>query len=306
MSVVMEGQFFVCAETGEVINHTYEVVTSSASAEDKRFYSATSVCPNEARDKGQVLDFIKHTVDKRKLKTLNVVKEYKKESDFNVRTLKQKAFMSNPQYEVLNTLADCVVFKNIVLEEKKVLAAKLGVGVNNLDAKLNTVKQWVVQDREVRKGFIKLLINPDLVFRAEHGRIKGMQQKALVEFHTVDKQTQYNALYVPFVGPIAPYNAPEWSVGTKTYLDGLQDSLSKKWATKVFDEEDIQFEVNYKVSAYEQKFVDDYYNGNTNSKFYKSVQKVEQAFVNEVMPAWLLEEIPTYSYEGVDFDGTNV
>lgn len=287
MTVVMEGKFFVCAETGEVINHTYEQVNTVASAEDKRYYSATSVCPNEATDKGQIVDFIKHTVDKRKLKTLNVVKEYKKESDFNVRTLKQKAFMSNPQYEVLNVLADCVVFKNIVLEEKKTLASKLGVGVNNLDAKLKTVSQWVVQDKECKKGFIKLLINPDLVFRAEHGRIKGMQQKALVEFHTVDKETQYNALYVPFVGPIAPYKAPEWSEGTKTSLDGLQAKLAAKWATKVFDEEDIQFEVNYTISAYEQEFVNDYYNQNPNSKFHVSkVPQLVQEVVSIVLEDW--------------------
>lgn len=191
---------------------------------------------------------------------MNNVKDYKKESDYAVRTLKQKAFMSNPQFEVLNLLAKLVVYKNIVLEEKKTLAVKLGVGINNLDAKLKTVSKWVQVDKEnVRKGFIKLTINPNLVFRAEHGRIKGMVQKALQAYHSADKETQYNALYVPFVGPVQPYKEPEWTKGTLTYLDGLQEQLAKKWASKVFDEEDIQWEVNYTLEPIEQEFVDDFY-----------------------------------------------
>lgn len=290
-AVIQVGQFFVCPVTGEIVPHSYEVVNTQATADDKRFYSATSVCPDEARDKAQVLEFIGATVDKRKLKTVNKVKEYKKESDYAVRTLKQKAFMSNPQFEVLNVLAKLVVYKNIVLEEKKTLASKLGVGVNNLDAKLKTVSKWVAVDKEnVRKGFIKLLINPDLVFRAEHGRIKGMVEKTLQSYHKVDAATQYNALYVPFVGPLAPYKEPEWSKGTLTYLTGLQEQLAKKWAAKVFDEEDVQWEVGYKLDVVEQEFVNDYYSGNTNSRFYKQEQYVES------VPSWVTEQIPEYEY----------
>lgn len=297
MSIQFVGKHLVDLTTGEIINPVYEVVKTQASTDDKRYYSATAVCPNDAVDKGQVLDFIKHTVDKRKLKTVNKVKEYKKESDYGVRTLKQKAFMSNPQFEVLNTLSTLVVYKNIVLEEKKTLAEKLGVGVNNLDKKLKTVSAWVEVDKQnVRKGFIKLLINPSLVFRAEHGRIGSMTEKALVEFHKVDPETQYNALYVPFVGPLQPYSAPQWSKSTETYLDNLRDKLAKKWAAKVFDEEDIQFEVEYKLDAIETEFVKDYYSGNKNSRFYKQEAKVE------AVPSWVSEELPEFDYSCVQYE----
>ena len=255
IELIVVGKFFVDVNTGEIVDAPYVdgdgVALNKTTPKEKRFYSTSSICPDEATDKAQIEDFIASTVDKRKLKTIDVVDEYKKESDFSLITLKEGSFMSNPQYTLLKKLKDLVLYKNIIIEERSVLAKHLGITVTNLNSKLNTVKDWVVVDKvNVKKGFIKISLNPNIIYRAEHGKIDKLKESSLQLYHAADKEIQHNALYVPFVGPMQPYKEAEWTQGSLTFFENLKERVKTKWENKLKNKEDT--ELTDVIFGYEQ------------------------------------------------------
>lgn len=214
--------------TGEIITPVYEAFSSVVNTADKRFYSATQRSAHECTDPDQLADVIKYTTDMRGVQVKSELTAFKKENDYAVRTLKKKAVITNVQYKFLKQLIDCVVFKNIILCKRSFLCAKLGIEDKNLARKLHTVSEFV-QQHQCKKGFIKLFVAPSVAYK---GRGKGIDS-ALSAFYKVDKQTQYNALYVPFVGPPAPYTGPVLNVSKNTATGTTQYGDSRN--TDAFD-----------------------------------------------------------------------
>lgn len=192
------GKHLVDLVTGEIIEPQYEVFESSVSADDKRMYAATVRSPSECTDPDQLADVMKYTVDQRGLKVKSDLTWFKKESDYRVRTLKEKALITTPQYKFMKQLVECISYKNIILCKRSFLCAKLDINESNLARKLKLVEAWV-QQKDCKKGFIKLLISPLLGYK---GRIGKSLDIAYKTYYSIDKETQYNALYVPFVGPM--------------------------------------------------------------------------------------------------------
>lgn len=203
MSVELVGKYLVNIETGEIETPVYEAVKPFVSAEEKRFYSATSRSAHECTDPDQLADVMKYTVDRRGLEVDTDLTWLKKESDYAVRTLKQKPLISNPQYKFLKELVQCLSYKNIILCKRSFLCAKLGIDEKHLSRKLKTVSTWV-QQHPCKRGFIKLFVCPYVGYKGRAGGISS----AYNTFYTVDPETQYQALYVPFVGPPKPYDGP--------------------------------------------------------------------------------------------------
>ena len=208
MSKQVVGKNVVDTETGEILPLVYEVFQSDATADDKRMYSATSRTAHECTDPDQLADVIKYTTDMRGVKVASDLTWFKKENDYRVRTMKEKALISNTQYKLLKQLVDCVSFKNIILCKRSFLCAKLGIEDKHLARKLAQVSTWV-QQHPCKKGFIKLFVAPLVAYK---GRSAGIPS-ANNTFYKIDAETQQRALYEPFVGPPAPYTGPVFDMG---------------------------------------------------------------------------------------------
>lgn len=246
------GKHVVDLNTGECLPLVYEVFSGVSSTDDKRMYSATVRSPEECTDPEQLKDFMQYTTDMRGIKLVSELTWFKKESDYAVRTKGEKALISNKQYELMKQLLDLVVYKNIILCKRSLMCKKLGVEDKHLARKLNQVSEWVTVG-EAKKGFIKVLVSPFLGWK---GRIYA-KNKSLKTFYKPDPMTVYNALYVPFVGPIAPYKAPEWSNSMQTFLDGLNKSCENGWKAKVNTQ---RIGLEFFVSAEEVSSVPDWTN----------------------------------------------
>lgn len=262
--LLLEGKHLVDLSTGEIVSPVYEVVNTQASTDDKRYYSATNLTAHECVEPEQLADVMKHTVDQRGLKVKSELTDLKKESDFAVRTLKQKAQMTNPQYAFLKQLAECISYKNIILCKRSFLCKKLGIDEKHLVRKLKTVSTWVKQ-KECKPTFIKLFVCPMVGYK---GRASGIPS-AYNTFYNVDPETQYNALYVPFVGPPAPYTGPvidirvgEYSGASQygdsraDFFDIAEDFSAGDWwdkPAKPHEIIDVQFEKAFVEAYYAQQ-----------------------------------------------------
>lgn len=288
------GKHLVCVDTGEIVEPSYTLVNPSVSAEDKRYYSATKLTAHECVDSEQLADVMKHTVDQRGLKVLSELTELKKESDYGVRTLKKKATMSNPQYNFLKQLVECISYKNIILCKRSFLCKKLGILDNHLNRKLASVSTWV-QQKEARKGYIKLFLQPMVAYK---GRASGISS-AYNAFYKIDPQTQYNALYVPFVGPMPAYTGPvidftkppvgatQFSDSRLDFFDSAEDFTPGDWWDKPAKKNeviDVEFEKWFATNV-----------GKDISEYKKQ---------ESVIPDWVTEQVPLnelYFTQGVAF-----
>lgn len=293
MQYEVVGKFLVLVATGEIVEPTYEVVNTQASTDDKRFYSATSLTAHECVDPEQLADVMKHTVDQRGLQVKTDLTWLKKESDYGVRTLKNKPLISNPQYLFLKQLVECISYKNIILCKRSLLCKKLSIDEKHLVRKLKTVGSWV-QQHPCRKGFIKLFVSPMVGYK---GRASGIPS-AYKTFYTVDKETQQRALYEPFVGPPAPYTGPvidftKPSVGAKQYgddrldfYDSAEDFTPGDWWDKPAKKKEV---INVELEKWFAANV-----GKDISEFYKKEE--------EVLPLWIVEELPMFDYGNIYFE----
>lgn len=180
MTIELVGNYLVNTETGEIQTPIYEAVKPFVSAEEKRWYSATARCAEECTDPEQLKDFVKATQDMRGITLVSAVTWLKKESDYNVRTLKQKPMLTNVQYKLLEKLVHCISYKNIILCKRTELAKKLDTTPDHLKRKLKTVSKWY-REGEAKKGYIKLFVAPWLAYKGNY--IK--RDKSLDHYYTL-------------------------------------------------------------------------------------------------------------------------
>ncbi len=268
MNIEVVGNFLVNTDTGEILDPVYELVNTIVSTDDKRYYTITARNPYACREPAELKEFMKHTTDMRGVKVTSALVEWKKQNDFQVKTLKEKGFMSLSQYKVLEQIIGCLVYKNIVLCSKEELCKALGIEPKNLLSKLKTVSQWVKNDTDVKKGFVKLIISPMLGYKGPYNK----QHTAYNSFYTIDKEVQQLTLYEPFVGPMQPYKEPKLSKSSLSYLANLSAKLEKEWKNK----DKIQ---------------------RIGTEFFVSAEEI-----TSVMPDFVTEELPEYDYSEMNIE----
>lgn len=232
------GNHLVNIQTGEIIEHSYDIEESKGVPyKEKRFFTDTAVSPEDATHPDQIKDFLKCLVDMRGIKLVSNLVWIKKESDYNVLTLKQRPILTATQYKVLQKLIKQIVYKNIILCSRAELSEALGVKENKLMRKLNIVQDWV-QIKKADKGYIKVLIAPIVAFK---GRYSDMQT-SIKTYYSEHQPTNINGLI------IQPKPIAEWSEDTLVFLDNLKRHSKERWesgeARKMFgadiDYEDIE------------------------------------------------------------------
>jgi len=274
--------------TGEIIEPQYEVFNSVANTDDKRMYSATVRSAHECTDPDQLADVMKYTTDLRGLKVKSDLTWFKKESDYLVRTLKQEALISTPQYKFMKQLVECITHSNIILCKRSFLCKKLDINESNLARKLKLVEAWV-QQKDCKKGFIKLCVSPMLGYKGRGGKPLRV---AYSTYYAVDPETQYNALYVPFVGPMPqPYvgvlekeeftfrKTVQYKLGNECY-DSAEDLSPGEWWNKPAKKDEV---IDVAFEAW----------------FANNVGKDISEYFVPVLDSWLPDynSMPEYEYE---------
>jgi hypothetical protein len=207
-------EFRVNKETGEIIGKYTASELAPMTTEEKQYYKYSNVNPELATNLDQLTDYIKVSVDKRKLVTYSATKHLHDSSCGAAVRGGGKAMFTLPQYKLLNKLIKALVYRNIVIGTKVSVAKKLGVEPKNLKRTLEVLDSLVVvQDVGMSKGQIKILINPSYGFRYESDTINSArmscerswlkrketyteQMQRLMSPNTVD-QTQKEVVFSP-------------------------------------------------------------------------------------------------------------
>ncbi|AYF87515.1 hypothetical protein D6Z43_10285 [Pseudomonas sp. DY-1] len=165
---VIVGCFVVDNETGEIIGEYAQTLASHALSRPSPHRA-----PDEVLSVDEWEDYLRQHVDRRKLPphtthALYYVQDtalgehFRKSGDYRV---------SKPMMMLLLQLHELVLYRNVIVMSQTDLSTHLAVAESNLSAKLaklveaGLLKVFTSRNGDMRKGEIKLLINPWLVFR---------------------------------------------------------------------------------------------------------------------------------------------
>lgn len=247
-------------DTGEILQPEYDVVPTTISTDEKRFYAATKVPPEDCTDPEQLDAFVKATVDMRGIQIESALDWFKKESDFGVLTLRQKSMMTKPQYKIMKQLIQCIRYKNIILCSRSELCQSLGIRETNLKRTLSTIEQWI-KIGEAKKGYIKIFISPHLAYK---GRGYGKTSCFGHYYNSLDGVDQWDIL----LNPQPKQEPPDISDWSKQGLSEI-DRIGKPRKDKLTDDGEY-IEGGFDVYVDSQKFKDQFYD-----------EEYERSFINE-------------------------
>lgn len=153
--------------TGEILGHDD---TPSALAGPAKYKSELGRCRS-------IDDFEDHLsfVDRRKLPP-HVLHSLRSEVDYahgEWRRTGTDCRITIPQLRLLEQLHKLILYRNIIITSQANLAQSLGVAESNLMKKLrlltdsHMLRVFTSRDRSMRKGEIKLSVNPRLIFRGD-------------------------------------------------------------------------------------------------------------------------------------------
>lgn len=171
--------------TGEIL--TYETLPYK----HKEDFPKT-VFLSDVRSVDDMEDFMKHMVDKRKIRGSNsndLLHFF--ESCLGHKALKHELFghiegISVPQYRLLDSLGKIVQYKNVIMITRKDLCTHLKCRDDNLSKKLRLAEPYIkifTQDTGIRKGEIKILINPKFFYIYEFDLYDLSRNKAIKEWY---------------------------------------------------------------------------------------------------------------------------
>lgn len=172
---VVDG-LLVDKETGEVVDPIYEVVEYKPKPDP--YYDTTRIAPEECTDTDQLKRVMKCVTDMRGVKIVSGMVWFKKESDYGVRTLKQKSLISNTQMKTMESIISLLVYKNIVLCSRAELCKVLDCDDKHLNRKLDSVKEWI-KIGKAKRGFMKIFVSPSLGYK---GKLRT-QDSAFTQFY---------------------------------------------------------------------------------------------------------------------------
>ena len=112
------------------------------------------------------MENILSSVDKRKLHLRNLVTNSFNLCAGNSKRTGEKALMTKTQHDLLKTLAPLVQYRNVIIIKRSELSKTLGVDIRVLLRKLSAGSPYVrFESKNVSKGFIRVTVHPDLLFR---------------------------------------------------------------------------------------------------------------------------------------------
>ena len=122
-------------------------------------------------------------VDKRTLHLRNLVTDSFNLCAGNSKMTGERSLMSKTQHDLLKTLAHLVQYRNVIIIEREELAKKLCVDMRGLLRKLRAGYPYVmVESKEVSKGFIRITVHPDLLFKYTRVGYYNAVQSSLKEW----------------------------------------------------------------------------------------------------------------------------
>ena len=182
--------------TGEILGDGYEAVPYEHKNDIKPV-----VFLSEVRSVDDMEDFMKAMVDKRKVRESNhndLLRFF--ESCLGYKVLKHELFentthMTVPQYKLLDKLGKLIEYKNVIMVTRKELCEYLGCKDNNLMKKLKLVGGYLkiyTQDDGIRKGEIKILMNPKFFYIYEYGLYDMSRDKEIQKWYADILREQSN------------------------------------------------------------------------------------------------------------------
>lgn len=209
---VQDGFFRVNKATGEILGEyvasPYKGISNAQYAREYKIVPS----PINARSEDDIKQYIKLSVDKRKLFTVNQLTSRVYEDAGRSEYTEHKKVFSKPQYKVLQQLIEMVQIHNVLVVKRKHLADVLGIHENHIMRKLDIAKPHIkVQTEGMQRGFIKVIINPDLVFKAESKTIPALREQAYKAFYN-DKLFPWNTYSEQIEFLCSPSNRVDYDV----------------------------------------------------------------------------------------------
>lgn len=173
--------------TGEILEIGYETVPYKHTED-----IAPTVFLSGVRSVDDMDKFMKEMVDKRKIRGSNhndLLRFF--ESCLGHKALKHELFertahMTVPQYKLLNKLGALIEYKNVIMITRKDLCDHLGCRDNNLMKRLKPVEGYLkiyTQEDGIRRGEIKILMNPKFFYVYEYGWYDMSRDKAIKQWY---------------------------------------------------------------------------------------------------------------------------
>ncbi|MFI8609022.1 hypothetical protein ACIGFL_11970 [Pseudomonas sp. NPDC077649] len=162
------GGFIVDIKTGEIIGEYIQSPTPLTP-----FHPSFHRAPDEVLSVDEWADYLKQHVDRRKLPTHTTHALYAaQDMALGMRFRKGgNSQISKPMLALLLQLHELVLYRNVIVMPQADLSERLGVAESNLLTKLaklvdaGLLKVFTSRSGAMRKGEVKLLLNPWLVFR---------------------------------------------------------------------------------------------------------------------------------------------
>lgn len=174
-TIVVDG-FVVDKITGEILGEY-----SFRDVEHKRVVNQSGDIFNVRNNDD--MENILINVDKRKLHLRNLVTSSFNLCAGNSKRTGEKAMMTKTQHDLLKTLAPLVQYRNVIIIKRVDLAKELRVDMKVLLRKLKAGQPYVrVETKEVSKGFIRITVHPDLLFKYTRVGYYNAVQSSLKEW----------------------------------------------------------------------------------------------------------------------------
>lgn len=183
---VMDGFFRVNKSTGEIIGEyvksPYKGITRKEYEKEYKIVPS----PINARNTDDIKDYIKLNVDKRRVVTYNNIdnRAYEAAGRAKYGDAKGVSSMTKPQYKMLQQIAEHLSFHNVIVARRKDLALLLNIKENHIIRCLKVVSDYVrVVTEDVQRGYIKLVVSPDLLFKTEGRKMYQLREQAMTAWY---------------------------------------------------------------------------------------------------------------------------
>ena len=175
--------FSVDSVTGEVYGE-YELVERT-NKEEAQYYKSTSFNPSSARNTDEIEEFIKATIDKRKLITINNIQLYHDRNCGEIVRSGAKNQFTLPAYKIMQKLVGALTIHNCVICTQDKLGSVLGCEPKDIKRTLNACKSLVRYNgnKGMQKGFVKVFINPAYGWKGDSSVAYNSQRRAVAEWY---------------------------------------------------------------------------------------------------------------------------
>jgi hypothetical protein len=175
--------FSVDPLTGEVYGE-YEIVEST-NKEETQYYKSTTFNPSNARNTDEIEEFIKATIDKRKLITINNIQLYHDRNCGEIVRSGAKNQFTLPAYKIMVKLVNALTIHNCLICTQDYLGSVLGCESKDIKRTLKACKSLVRYDgnKGMQKGFVKVFINPAYGWKGDSSTAYHSQRNAIADWY---------------------------------------------------------------------------------------------------------------------------